>query len=104
MKNLFLVGAGGHARSCIDVIEKIRNLKISGIIDKNYISILIIFSALNFDQECPFVRLLSNPLIDILKYELSGALHTDVRHNSQIDNLSVMETSEQFNFGVIFIN
>ena len=36
MKNLFLVGGGGHARSCIDVIEKIKNLKISGIIDKNY--------------------------------------------------------------------
>ena len=36
MNKIFLVGAGGHARSCIDVIEKIKNIRIVEIIDKKY--------------------------------------------------------------------
>ena len=35
MKNLILVGAGGHCRSCIDVIEAEKKYKIIGLIDKN---------------------------------------------------------------------
>ncbi len=33
MKNLILIGAGGHARSCIDVIEQEGKYKILGLID-----------------------------------------------------------------------
>ncbi len=34
MKNLILIGAGGHCVSCIDVIEKENKFKIFGLIDK----------------------------------------------------------------------
>ena len=36
MKKIILVGAGGHARSCIDVIEKINHFQICGLIDKKF--------------------------------------------------------------------
>ena len=35
MKNLILIGAGGHCLSCIDIIENIRKYKIKGIFDRN---------------------------------------------------------------------
>ncbi len=34
MKEILLIGAGGHCNSCIDVIEKENKYKIAGIIDK----------------------------------------------------------------------
>ena len=34
MKNLILIGAGGHCVSCIDVIEKEKKFKIVGVLDK----------------------------------------------------------------------
>ena len=34
MKKIILVGAGGHCKSCIDVIENENKYKITGIIDK----------------------------------------------------------------------
>ena len=33
MKNIILIGAGGHCKSCIDVIEKEKKFKIIGLID-----------------------------------------------------------------------
>ena len=33
-KNIILIGAGGHATSCIDVIETTNKFKIIGLIDK----------------------------------------------------------------------
>ena len=33
MKNIILIGAGGHCKSCIDVIEQQKKYKIIGIID-----------------------------------------------------------------------
>ena len=35
-KKIILVGAGGHAKSCIDIIEKIKNFKIIGLIEKKF--------------------------------------------------------------------
>ena len=35
MIKIILVGAGGHAKSCIDVIETVKNFKIVGLIDNN---------------------------------------------------------------------
>ena len=35
MDEIILIGAGGHASSCIDVIEKTKNYKIAGFIEKN---------------------------------------------------------------------
>ena len=37
MKNLILIGAGGHCVSCIDVIEKEKKYKIIGVVDKKKI-------------------------------------------------------------------
>ena len=34
MNNILLIGAGGHARSCIDVLEVEKQFKISGLIEK----------------------------------------------------------------------
>ena len=34
MKNIILIGGGGHCKSCIDVIEQNSKFKIAGIIDK----------------------------------------------------------------------
>ena len=33
MKKLILIGAGGHAKSCIDVIENTKKYKILGLLD-----------------------------------------------------------------------
>ena len=39
MKNLILIGAGGHCVSCIDVIEKEKKFKIVGVLDKKKVEI-----------------------------------------------------------------
>ena len=36
MKNIYLFGAGGHALSCIDVIEKEKKYKIIGLFDNKF--------------------------------------------------------------------
>lgn len=33
MNKIILIGAGGHAKSCIDIIEKTKKYKIIGLID-----------------------------------------------------------------------
>ncbi len=35
MDKILLIGAGGHARSCIDVIETLGQLEIVGLIEKD---------------------------------------------------------------------
>lgn len=42
MKKIILVGAGGHCKSCVDIIEKVKNLKIECILDKKNISKLFL--------------------------------------------------------------
>ena len=34
MRNIVLLGAGGHFKSCIEIIENLEKYKIKGIIDK----------------------------------------------------------------------
>tara|TARA_Y100000591_G_C21787647_1_gene674724 strand:- start:1144 stop:1263 length:120 start_codon:yes stop_codon:yes gene_type:complete len=34
MRNLILIGGGGHASSCLEIIEQYKNYKIIGIIEK----------------------------------------------------------------------
>ena len=43
MKKIILIGASGHARSCIDVIESTSKYRIVGLVDKNYNKIKNIF-------------------------------------------------------------
>ena len=35
MDNLILIGAGGHAKACIDIIEQNKTYKIAGIINND---------------------------------------------------------------------
>ncbi len=35
MDKILLIGAGGHARSCIDVIEAVSQFEIAGLIEKD---------------------------------------------------------------------
>ena len=35
MDKILLIGAGGHARACIDVIETSNQFEISGLVEKN---------------------------------------------------------------------
>ena len=35
MRKIILIGSGGHAKSCIDVIESCNDFKIAGVVDKN---------------------------------------------------------------------
>lgn len=35
MSKILLIGAGGHAKSCIDVIEKVEGYEIGGLVDNN---------------------------------------------------------------------
>ena len=39
MKNIVLVGAGGHAKSCIDIIEDTNKFKIKYLLRKKYSTI-----------------------------------------------------------------
>ena len=36
MKNIILIGAGGHAKACIDIIESYHEYSIVGLLDSNY--------------------------------------------------------------------
>ena len=40
MKNIVLIGAGGHCKSCIDVIELEKRFKVVGLIDNKKIEFL----------------------------------------------------------------
>ena len=35
MDKIFIIGAGGHSKTCIDVIETKKNFKIVSLIDRN---------------------------------------------------------------------
>ena len=35
MRNIVLLGAGGHCKSCIEIIENLEKYKIKGIVDKS---------------------------------------------------------------------
>ena len=53
MKNLILIGCGGHCNSCIDVIETTKKYKIKGIIEKNntLVKNFTNYSILGFDRD-----------------------------------------------------
>lgn len=58
MKNILLIGGGGHCRSCVDVIEQQGQYKIAGIIDKpNELGKNILsYSVIGSDQDLPSLR------------------------------------------------
>ena len=53
MKKIILVGAGGHARACIDVIEQCKKYRIAGLISKKekMVSTVFGYPVLSTDQE-----------------------------------------------------
>ena len=55
-KKLIIIGAGGHAKSCIDVIENQGKFKIYGIIDKGNKKRLLNYKVLGNEKELPTIR------------------------------------------------
>ena len=51
MKKIILIGAGGHCRSCIDVIEKEKKYKIIGLVDDKKKGIILNYKILGKDDE-----------------------------------------------------
>jgi FlaA1/EpsC-like NDP-sugar epimerase len=46
MNNIILVGAGGHCKSCIDVIEKEKKYKIIGLVDNKKKGVILNYKIL----------------------------------------------------------
>jgi len=67
MKKIILIGAGGHARSCIDVIEQSKKYKIFGLIDnKKSKSKIFGYSIVGTDKELKKIsRKVSNAIVCI---------------------------------------
>jgi len=65
MKKIILIGAGGHARSCIDVIEQSKEYKIFGLIDnKKSKSKIFGYSIVGTDKELKKIsRKVSNAIV-----------------------------------------
>ena len=55
-KKIIIIGAGGHAKSCIDVIENQGKYKIYGIIDKSNKKKLENYKILGNEKKLPIVR------------------------------------------------
>jgi sugar O-acyltransferase (sialic acid O-acetyltransferase NeuD family) len=51
MKKIILIGAGGHCKSCIDVIEKVKKYKIVGLIDNNKKGFFLNYKVLGNDTK-----------------------------------------------------
>jgi sugar O-acyltransferase (sialic acid O-acetyltransferase NeuD family) len=62
MKNIILIGAGGHCKVCIDIIEQIGQYNILGVHDANFLSI---------DNVLGY-RVLGDDKLDLTRYEISN--------------------------------
>jgi sugar O-acyltransferase (sialic acid O-acetyltransferase NeuD family) len=51
MKDIILIGAGGHCKSCIDVIEKEKKYKIIGLVDNKKKGIFLKYKILGTDNK-----------------------------------------------------
>jgi len=56
MNKIVLVGGGGHARSCIDVIEMENKFSIAGIVDKDSHCKNFIYPFIGTDEDLPIIR------------------------------------------------
>ena len=56
MNNIILVGGGGHAGSCIDVIETEGKFNIVGIVDKKPVINNFIYPFIGIDKDLPIIR------------------------------------------------
>lgn len=58
MKQLLLIGAGGHCKACIDVIEQIGEWQIAGIIDRkdSGVTEVLGYSVIGSDENLPELR------------------------------------------------
>jgi sugar O-acyltransferase (sialic acid O-acetyltransferase NeuD family) len=63
MKNIILIGAGGHCKACIDVIEKEKKYKIIGLTDSKKKNFVLNYKILGSDNEL-------NNFHNIAKYAL----------------------------------
>jgi sugar O-acyltransferase (sialic acid O-acetyltransferase NeuD family) len=58
MKKILLIGAGGHCKSCIDVIEKIGEWQIAGIVDRkdSGVTEVLGYPVIGCDDDLPELR------------------------------------------------
>lgn len=60
MKEILLIGGGGHCKSCIDVIEHERKFKIAGVIDnrlyENHVSEVLSYPVLGTDEDLKLLK------------------------------------------------
>ena len=58
MKKILLIGAGGHCKSCIDVIEQMGDWRIAGIIDRSdsCVSEVLGYPVIGSDEDLPVLR------------------------------------------------
>lgn len=85
MENIIILGAGGHAKVIIDIIEQIQTLNISGIIDPHLAKgkTFMGYPALGKDADLPQL---------ISKYQISGAI---VAIGDNSSRQKVVETARQ---------
>ena len=51
MKNIVLVGAGGHAKSCIDIIEDTNKFKIKYLLEKKIVSQIFKYKKIRYTKK-----------------------------------------------------
>ena len=88
MKKIILIGAGGHCKSCIDVIEKNKLFKISGIIDNNKSKKILNYKIIGRDKNLKKIGyklpVIISPLSYVSKHAKIGE-GTIIMHNSVIN-------------------
>ena len=56
LKKIILIGGGGHCKSCIDIIEKTKKFRITGIIDNNKKKEILNYKIIGNDSDLNSLR------------------------------------------------
>ena len=89
MDKILLIGAGGHARSCIDVIELQNKYKILGLVDKD---------KNNSDENSSYSIVGTDMDLKILREECDKALIAIGQIKSPINRIKLYEKLKKLNF------
>ena len=89
MNRIILIGAGGHARSCIDVIESSQHFEIAGLVEKDKDLI---------DRNFKYPTLGADDDLEILRTKYSYAIVTVGQIKSAIIRIKLFQLLETLNF------
>jgi sugar O-acyltransferase (sialic acid O-acetyltransferase NeuD family) len=117
MKNIILIGGGGHAKVVIETILKLGEYEIKGVIDMNKHVGDIIYSS---DNDC--VRVIGSQLSDVIIKTIKNVFvcigdnytrkqiveqlisnHKDLKFPSFIDNSAIISSTAQIGKGVVIL-